>query len=68
MDLSGNHRIARVCTYCEAEARELYHLPLVRQVAEPLGMTVCRFCYIRLCGVKPRRSSAVGSGGSLPAR
>jgi len=68
LDPSDNHRIVQVCTYCEAEARELYQLPLVRPMGDPVGMTVCRFCYIRLCGVKPRRSSAVDRGESLPAR
>jgi len=62
-----NHRIVRVCAYCEAEARELYHLPPARPMGEPLGMIVCRFCYIRLAGLKPHRRMVVGPGESLPA-
>jgi hypothetical protein len=45
------------CQYCETGALPLYVLP----VKEKLGqaeMLICRFCYLRLSGLKPSRAAA----------
>ena len=48
-----------VCDHCEAPARELYLLPRERVGVVDTG-AVCRFCFLRIVGIAPRRTALVG--------
>jgi hypothetical protein len=54
--------LAWTCGQCEIHTRMLYVLPETRRLGERAPRVVCRFCYIRLAGINPRRRELVIPG------
>jgi hypothetical protein len=54
--------LAWICGQCEANTRMLYVLPQSRRLGERAPRVVCRFCYIRLAGINPRKRELVIPG------
>jgi hypothetical protein len=50
---------AVVCPFCSAPAPGVYALPPRVSREHPHGRPACYFCYIRMAGIKPTRSSLV---------
>ena len=44
------------CAHCQAEAASLYRLAILDRDGGRTVWMVCRFCYLRIAGIRPRRS------------
>jgi hypothetical protein len=68
---SDEERMGQTCAHCETET-QLYTLQLVQDSAGRTELAICRFCYIRLTGLKPRQAQLIGRVASsrkvAPAR
>ena len=60
--------MARVrCDLCEGARSPLYHVPDAHRSRPTSPRAVCRFCYLRLVGIRPTRSRQVDAG-TVPVR
>ena len=46
------------CQHCQAEEATLHPLYILDRTGRRVEVAVCRFCYLRLAGVKPRKAGA----------
>jgi hypothetical protein len=43
------------CEHCQSDAKSLFSISFLDRHRQLVALRVCRFCYLRLAGVQPRR-------------
>ena len=46
---------ANACDHCQSNARTLFSVSFLNRSRQQVALRVCRFCFIRLAGIQPRR-------------